>query len=258
MPVRSMIGALKTKTPGINIPKAMRELLSDHPLYLNPIPRTQLKRLLVIIAEKNKLQVDFEETENKRAEAPFKYSADLIKIDLNRLNDVDLNKYKKEMDIEFEKARVEKKSPDFIYDKKKEFGPPTETNDWDSDSSSGEVKRAKDNESVQAPLRQDVNKSINQGTIRDNKNLEAMENDATSSFISKPASELSSLKDLPPLFNQKNAKLTEIKQPAAVGNNVRGLKSESDSQTRITDAKSHVDSKETPSRYRDGHSQNSD
>ena len=55
-------------------------------------------------------------------------------LNLNALNDTELAKIKETMQAEFVKKQVAKDDPNFVYDLKKDFGPPTEKNDWDSDT----------------------------------------------------------------------------------------------------------------------------
>lgn len=58
--------------------------------------------------------------------------------DLNKLDDEELERIKKEMDREFEKNRIKPDDPDFEYDKPRDFGPPKEDCEWDEDEDEDE------------------------------------------------------------------------------------------------------------------------
>ncbi|KAJ3307393.1 Centrosomal protein of 19 kDa [Kappamyces sp. JEL0829] len=65
---------------------------------------------------------------------------------LNLVSDAELEKAKQLMDVDFVKNRIEKSSPDFQYDVKKDFGPAEEKCDWDSS----------DDESLKAPPKKET------------------------------------------------------------------------------------------------------
>ena len=58
--------------------------------------------------------------------------------DLNKLDDEELARVKKEMDLEFEKNRIKPDDPDFEYDKPRDFGPADEDCEWDEDEEDDE------------------------------------------------------------------------------------------------------------------------
>ena len=59
---------------------------------------------------------------------------DYDKLDLNKLDDSELNKHKKKMDVLFEKNFIKPNDPKFVYDKRKEFKSTAVVDEsWDDD-----------------------------------------------------------------------------------------------------------------------------
>jgi len=54
--------------------------------------------------------------------------------DLNKVSEFDLQKAKDKMNETFEATRISRDDPNYIHDKRVDFGPPVEDNDWDDDS----------------------------------------------------------------------------------------------------------------------------
>ncbi|KAJ3013731.1 Centrosomal protein of 19 kDa [Thoreauomyces humboldtii] len=75
------------------------------------------------------------------------------KKDLNKLGDAELEAVKREMNTEFERNRVRKDDPDFVYDVQKSYGPPVDgDNDWDEESEVLASAASSNKPSASAPL----------------------------------------------------------------------------------------------------------
>ena len=74
------------------------------------------------------------ESLDKVLDADEAHNAELLKADLTKLGDEEVQRAKEIMDVEFEKNRVTKGDAAFEYDKRVEFAQPTEASPWDDDS----------------------------------------------------------------------------------------------------------------------------
>ncbi|KAI8915879.1 CEP19-like protein-domain-containing protein [Gorgonomyces haynaldii] len=76
---------------------------------------------------------------------------------LNKLDDKLLAEVKKAMEIEFKKSKISKDDPQFQYDLRKEFGPATEPNEWDSDDSFSAPKNSVSETDLTRPSEKEAN-----------------------------------------------------------------------------------------------------
>lgn len=74
------------------------------------------------------------ESLDKVLDADEAHNAELLKADLTKLGDEEVQRAKQIMDVEFEKNRVTKGDAAFEYDKRVDFAAPTEASPWDDDS----------------------------------------------------------------------------------------------------------------------------
>ncbi|KAL7749220.1 hypothetical protein RI367_005372 [Sorochytrium milnesiophthora] len=99
--------------------KLVGVLRSRHSAYLVDIDDEQLRRMLSKLLRRL-----------LRAPQPA-VRCDLQNRDLNKLDDAELQQIKDEMDNVFKRQQIRPDDPKFVYDVEKDFGAPTEDNDWD-------------------------------------------------------------------------------------------------------------------------------
>ncbi len=136
----------------------VKEIIQQHELICISIPEAKLFKVVTILFERccksdfsqqhlqnstnrvakdnyeeviDELQ-DLEKELTRLPKAASSYSSINIdsQVDLNLLDDSELKKYKKKMDVVFEKNRKKPTDPDFIYNIEKDFQP-TEDSGWD-------------------------------------------------------------------------------------------------------------------------------
>ena len=78
--------------------------------------------------------VRLKESLDRALDADAAHDAELLKKDLSKLGDEDVQKAKSMMDVEFEKNKLQKGDAGFEYDKRVDFAEPTEASPWDSES----------------------------------------------------------------------------------------------------------------------------